>query len=48
MNIRFHTSILKRELKKVGPFKAVVSLKSEGGRQNFRFNWSPNIHENNE
>jgi len=35
-------------IKKVGPFKAVVSLKSEGGRQNFRFNWSPNIHENNE
>lgn len=32
-------------IKEVGPFKAVVSLKNGDKRENFRFNWAPDSHE---
>lgn len=33
-------------VKEIGPFKAVVSLKTGEKRENFRFNWSPIPHPN--
>ncbi|MGH7884078.1 MAG: hypothetical protein ACRENO_00125 [Thermodesulfobacteriota bacterium] len=32
------------EVKEIGPFKAVVSLKNGEELNNFRFNWSPDSH----
>lgn len=33
------------EIKEIGPFKAVVSLKNGDKRENLRFNWAPDSHE---
>ena len=32
-------------IKGIGPFKAVVSLKNGDKRENLRFNWAPDSHE---